>query len=85
MSERIRIAIDLAKSVFQLAVSDRPGKVTRKARLNRAQLLPFLAQQPPAIVFMEACGSAHYWARKIRTANSSSGRRVPSRMSNPKT
>ena len=50
MSERIRIAIDLAKSVFQLAVSDRPGKVTRKARLNRAQLLPFLAQQPPAWV-----------------------------------
>jgi len=66
MSERIRIAIDLAKSVFQLAISDRPGKVTKKARLTRAQLLPFLAQQPPAAVFMEACGSAHYWARKIQ-------------------
>jgi len=65
MSERIRIAIDVAKSVFQLAISDRPGKVTRKPRLTRTQLLPFLAQQPPAIVFMEACGSAHYWARKI--------------------
>ena len=46
MSQRIRIAIDLAKLVFQLAISDRPGKVTRRPRLGRAELLPFLAQQP---------------------------------------
>ena len=65
MSERIRIAIDPAKSVFQLAISDRPGKVTRRPRLKRAELLPFLAQQPAAAVFMEACGSAHFWARRI--------------------
>ena len=65
MSKRIRIAIDLAKTVFQLAISDRPGKVTRKPRLKREELLPFLAQQPAAVVFMEACGSAHFWARKI--------------------
>lgn len=65
MSERIRIAIDLAKSIFQLAISDRPGKVTRKPRLRREELLPFLAQQPLAVVFMEACGTAHYWGRRI--------------------
>jgi len=65
MSQRIRIAIDVAKLVFQLAISDRPGKVTRRPRLSRAELLPFLAQERPAIVHMEACGSAHYWGRRI--------------------
>jgi len=65
MSERIRIAIDLAKSVFQLVVADKRGKISKRPRLTREELLPFLAQQPAAIVYMEACGSAHFWARRI--------------------
>ena len=61
------IAVDLAKSVFQVAVSHRPGRVTKQHRLSRARFLPFFSQQPPATVLLEACGSAHHWARQIRS------------------
>jgi transposase len=60
-----RIAIDIAKSVFQIAVSEQPGRVCRRARLPRARFLDFMAQQPAALVVMEACGSAHHWAQCI--------------------
>jgi transposase len=60
------IAIDLAKSVFEIGISDRPGYVARNHRLSRAELSPFLAAQPPATVVMEACSSAHYWGRKFQ-------------------
>jgi len=66
MSNDTRIAIDVAKAVFELAISERPGVVARRERLPRAQFLPFLALQPAATVFMEACGSAHHWAREIQ-------------------
>ena len=66
MSNDTRIAVDVAKAVFEIAVSDRPGHVARRERLPRDQFLAFLAQQPAATVVMEACGSAHYWARKIQ-------------------
>ena len=59
------IAVDLAKSVFQVAVSHRPGHVTEQHRLSRARLVPFFAQQPPSVVLLEACGSAHHWARQF--------------------
>jgi transposase len=65
MANDTRIAVDVAKSVFEVAVSDRPGRVCRRERLPRAQFLPFMAQQPAATVVMEACGSAHYWGRRI--------------------
>jgi transposase len=60
------IAVDLAKSVFEIAVSERPGRVSERRRLSRTAFLRFFAQRHPATVLMEACGSAHYWARKIR-------------------
>jgi transposase len=66
MSNDTRIAVDVAKAVFELAISDRAGHVARRVRLPRAQFLPFIAQQPVATVVMEACGSAHYWAREIQ-------------------
>ena len=65
MHNDTRMAVDLAKSVFELAVSDRPGRVARRERLPRSQFLAFFAQQPAATVVMEACGSAHYWGRRI--------------------
>jgi len=65
MSNDTRIAVDVAKAVFELAISDRPGHVARRERLPRAQFLPFMALQPGATVIMEACGSAHYWGREI--------------------
>jgi transposase len=65
MSNDTAIAVDVAKNVFQLGVSDRPGKVRRTERLQRSQFLPFLAMQPATTVVMEACGSAQFWARRI--------------------
>jgi transposase len=66
MSNDTRIAVDVAKAVFEVAISDRAGHVARRERLPRAQFLGFVAQQPRATVIMEACGSAHYWAREIQ-------------------
>jgi transposase len=60
------IAVDLAKVVFEVGVSRHTGRVDRRHRLNRAQFLPFFANHPPAVVIMEACGSAHHWGREIR-------------------
>jgi transposase len=65
MQNDTRIAVDLAKAVFQIAVSVRPGHVSLQRRLPRSQFLNFFAQHPAATVLMEACGSAHYWARRI--------------------
>lgn len=59
------IAVDLAKSVFQVAVSRHPGKVAESHRLTRSQLLRFFAERRPAVVLLEACGSAHFWAREL--------------------
>ena len=64
--EHTTIAVDLAKSVFQVAISHRIGQVTSEHRLRRSQMLPFFAQQPAATVLLEACGSAHHWARQIQ-------------------
>lgn len=60
------IAIDIAKNVFELAVSPRPGKVSETHRLSRAKLLMFFARRPASTVVMEACTSAHHWARELR-------------------
>jgi transposase len=62
--EQPTIAIDLAKSVFQVAVSRRPGHVDEERRLTRSRMHTFFAQTPRATVLMEACGSSHYWARE---------------------
>jgi transposase len=60
------IAVDLAKTVFELGVSRHTGRIDRRERLRRDQFLSFFVNHPPAVVIMEACGSAHYWAREIR-------------------
>jgi len=59
------IGMDLAKRVFQIHGVDGHGKVTVKKQLKRAQVLAFFANHPPCLVGMEACGSAHYWAREL--------------------
>jgi transposase len=64
--EHTTIAVDLAKSVFQIAISRRPGQVDEEHRLSRERFLTFFAQQPPATVVLEACGSAHHWARELQ-------------------
>jgi transposase len=60
------IAVDLAKSVVQVAVSHKPGRVDAERRLSREKFLEYLAKQPPATVLLEACGSAHHWARQLQ-------------------
>lgn len=60
------IAVDLAKSVFELAISHRPGVVAERKRLSRKQFARFLAHHEPAAVVMEACGTAHFWGRKAQ-------------------
>jgi transposase len=60
------IAIDLAKSVFEVGISDRPGHVAETHRLSREQIGMFMGTQPATVVVMEACSSAHYWGRTFQ-------------------
>jgi transposase len=66
MSEITTIGLDLAKSVFQVhGINEAGGEVMRK-RLRRGQMLAFFASLPPCLVGMEACATAHYWARELK-------------------
>jgi transposase len=60
------IGLDLAKNVFQVHGVDADGNVVVRRTLRRAQLLSFFANLPPCLVGMEACGTAHHWARELR-------------------
>jgi transposase len=66
------IAVDLAKNVFEIAVANDQWRVVQRHRLTRARFERFLRDEPAAHVVMEACGSAHYWARTAQR----SGHRV---------
>jgi transposase len=57
--------IDLAKAAFQIHGVDQHGKVGLRKQLKRSQMLPFFVRLEPCLIGMEACGSAHYWARKL--------------------
>ncbi len=65
MSAIALIGLDLAKSIFQIHCVDNEGNQVLKKRLTRAQMAEFFAQLEPCVVAMEACGSAHFWARKL--------------------
>lgn len=58
-------ATGFVKQVFQIHGVDEHGKTTLKRQLRRAQMAEFLINLPPCLVGMEACGSAHHWARKL--------------------
>jgi transposase len=57
------VAVDLAKSVFQLAVADGAWQVSEQHRLTRTQMERWFANRAVGVVVMEACGSAHHWGR----------------------
>lgn len=59
------IGIDLAKDVFSLHGIDIYGKVILRKQLKRSKLALFFANLEPCLIGMEACGSAHHWARKL--------------------
>ena len=65
MGEVTTIGLDLAKSIFQAHGADASGGVVFRKKLRREQLLGFFASQPRCVVAMEACASAHFWAREI--------------------
>lgn len=60
------IAVDIAKTVFEVAVSEEPGRINERRRLSRSKLRGYFARREPATVLLEACGSAHYWARELQ-------------------
>ena len=65
MNEVITTGVDLAKNVFQIHGVDAAGAVVVRRQLRRAQMLRFFKKQPPCLVGMEACATAHHWAREI--------------------
>ena len=60
------VAVDLAKTVFELALADAQWRITARHRFNRRQFAQFLSTTPATHVVMEACGTAHYWGREAQ-------------------
>jgi transposase len=60
------IGVDLAKHVFQVHGVDEAGTVVLRRRLRRSEVVAFFARLEPTLVGMEACPTAHYWARQLR-------------------
>jgi transposase len=65
MGEITTVGLDLAKNVFQVHAIDGEGKVVIRRRLRRVEVMPFFDQLPRCLVGLEACASAHHWARAI--------------------
>jgi transposase len=61
----IMIGVDLAKNVFQVHGASMTGQRKYSKKLSRRQFRRFMAEEPAAVVVMEACGSAHYWSREL--------------------
>src|SRR6187401_2329483 len=66
MSEITTVGLDLAKNVFQVHGVDAEGTTVLRKSLRRAQVLTFFSRLPPCLVGLEACATAHYWARELR-------------------
>lgn len=62
-SEVTLLGIDLAKQSFQLHGVDKAGQIVFRKKLNRNKLTAFIANLPPCLIGLEACGGAHHWAR----------------------
>ena len=65
MNEVITIGVDLAKNIFQVHGVDAEGGVVVRRQLRRGQMLAFFKKLPPCLVGMEACATAHHWARQL--------------------
>ena len=65
MSEITTIGLDLAKHVFQVHGIDAQGTTVLRKRLRRGQVLAFFSRIPRCVVGLEACATAHYWAREL--------------------
>jgi transposase len=67
MKDISRIGLDLAKSVFQVHGVDTREAVVVRRTLRRGQMLDWFGKLPPCLIGMEACATAHYWARELTT------------------
>lgn len=67
MKEVSIIGVDLAKQVFQLHGATAEGEVVFRKKLSRKQFLAFMQSHPGCVVAMEACATAHHWARTLST------------------
>ena len=67
MKSFIRVGVDLAKNYFQIHALSSEDKPAVSRKLTRSKMREFFAQIEPCLVGMEACGSAHYWARELRS------------------
>ncbi|MDR3467685.1 MAG: IS110 family transposase, partial [Xanthobacteraceae bacterium] len=65
MNKISTIGLDIAKNVFQVHGVDESGKVVVRCQLRRGAVRKFFAKLPACMVGIEACGSAHHWARVI--------------------
>ena len=65
MANHAVTAVDIAKNIFEVAVSIQAGRVKERKRLPRSSFLAFFATRPRTTVLLEACGSSHYWARRL--------------------
>ncbi|MBB4005547.1 IS110 family transposase [Aurantimonas endophytica] len=59
------IGLDIAKQVFQVHAADAAGRPVAQIKLRRAQVLDYFRALPPCLVGLEACATAHYWAREL--------------------
>ena len=66
MTKVTTIGLDLAKSVFQVHCSDKDGKPILRKKLRRSQVIDFFSKLEPCLIGMEACASAHHWARVLQ-------------------
>jgi transposase len=73
------IGLDIAKNVFQIHGIDAAEKIVVRKQLQRSQVLEFFKALPPCLIGMEACATAHYWAREpTKLGHKASSRSNPS-------
>src|ERR1044072_8936856 len=70
------VGLDLAKHVFQVHAVDETGRAVLRRQLRRAGVEAFFKILPPCVVGIEACASAHYWARRITALGHEVGHEV---------
>ena len=72
MGKGITVGLDIAKHVFQVHGVDVEGTVVFRRKLKRSEVLDFFDKLPGSLIGLEACATAHYWARQIRSSRSRS-------------
>ena len=66
MKEITTVGLDLAKHTFHIVGCNAHGKEVKRKRLRRSQVMAYCANLPPCLIGMEACASAHFWARQLK-------------------